>query len=60
MVTFKIKSGCKEDSLKAHNFTNAHTSHFVSYRAVQIDDGLVAHIAECESFDNAFEAQTKD
>ena len=32
-------------------------SHFLSFRAVQIDDGLVAHIAEYESLDKAFEAQ---
>ena len=57
VVKFKVKSGCEEEFLKAHVFTDEHMSHFLSFRAVQIDDCLVAHIAEYESLDKAFEAQ---
>ena len=57
VVKFKVKSGCEEEFLKAHNFTDEHMSHFLSFRSVQIDDRLVAHIAEYESLDKAFEAQ---
>ena len=46
VVKFKVKPGCEEQFLKAHNFSDEHMSHFLSFRAVQIDDGLVAHIAE--------------
>ena len=38
VVKFKVKSGCEEEFLKAHNFTDEHMSHFLSFRAVQIDD----------------------
>ena len=56
-VKFKVKPGCEEQFLKAHNFSDEHMSHFLSFRAVQIDDDLVAHIAEYENLDKAFEAQ---
>ena len=57
VVKFKVKSSCEEEFLEAHDFTDEHMSHFVSFRAVQIDDCLVAHIAEYESLAKAFEAQ---
>ena len=49
VVKFKVKPGCEEQFLKAHYFSDEHMSHFLSLRAVQIDDGLIAHISKCES-----------
>ena len=46
VVKFKVKPGCEEEFLKAHYFSDEHMSHFLSFRAVQIDDGLLAQIAE--------------
>ena len=57
VVKFKVKPGCEEQFLKANNFSHEHMSHFISFRALQIDDGLMANIAEYESLDKAFEAQ---
>ena len=57
VVKFKIKPGCEEEFLAAHNFSEDHMAHFLSFRAVQIDENLIAHIAEYESLDKAFDAQ---
>jgi hypothetical protein len=46
VVKFKIKPGCEEEFLAAHNFSEDHMAHFLSFRAVQIDENLIAHIAE--------------
>ena len=57
VVKFKIKSGCEEEFLAAHNFSEDHMAHFWPFRAFQIDENLIAHIAEYESLDKAFDAQ---
>ena len=46
---FKVEPDCEEQFLKAQHFSDEHMSHFLSLRAVQIDDGLIAHISKCES-----------
>lgn len=57
VVKFKIKSGCGEEFLAAHNFTNEHKSHFLSFRAIRVDDNLDVHIAEYENIEKVFAAQ---
>ena len=57
VVKFKVKPGCEEQFLKAHNFSDENMSHSLLFRAVQIDDGLVAYIAKYQTVDKAFEAQ---
>ena len=46
VAKFKVKPGCEEQFLKAHNFSDEHMSQFLLFRAVQTDDGLVAYIAK--------------
>ena len=41
VIKFKVNPDCEEQFLKAHNFSDEHMSHFLSPRAIQIDDGLV-------------------
>lgn len=57
VVKFKIKSGCEEEFLAAHNFTNEHKSPFLSFRAIRVDGKLVVHIAEYENIEKVFAAQ---
>ena len=56
VIKFKVKPGWEEQFHKAYNFSDEHMSHFLSFRAVQIDI-LVANIADYDSLDKAFEAQ---
>ena len=57
IVKFKIKLGCEEEFLAAHNFSDEHKSHFLSFRAIRVDENLVVHIAEYENIEKVFAAQ---